>query len=443
MATIKFLVQSASETAPVYCRLSLNKSQSYKRKTGILSNKAEMEKINSVRSNLDASQKSIQNSLESLGAKIKASLNDDFQKGVLIDGEWLELVIENYFGRGKVVDLEYLTTYGQSYIDNLPFKISEKNGQSVTKRTIQKYVTVLNNLLEFERFKKKRFLVKEVDLNFRKEFLKFLFEKKRISKNTAGRYVKFVKTFVLDAQKNGQEISSQMRDFKGYSLKVEKIILSFEELEILRLTKFENRTLESAKDWLIIGCFTGQRVSDLLRMTQKMIHSTKGFDLIQITQQKTGKTVQIPIHPIVRETLNKRNGRFPETLGNTPDSVSAMFNKSIKEVCRLVGFNSIEKGTSYDFDKKQNVEGEYEKWRLVTSHICRRSFATNFYADQKYPTPILMNITAHSTEKQFLEYIGKPPLDYSLQLAETWSKEELVSVNEPRMTVVSSIKKAS
>jgi integrase len=252
-----------------------------------------------------------------------------------------------------------------------------------------------------------------------------------------------VKTFVLDAQKNGQEISSQMRDFKGYSLKVEKIILSFEELEILRLTKFENRTLESAKDWLIIGCFTGQRVSDLLRMTQKMIHSTKGFDLIQITQQKTGKTVQIPIHPIVRETLNKRNGRFPETLGNTPDSVSAMFNRSIKEVCRLVGFNSIEKGTSYDFDKKQNVEGEYEKWRLVTSHICRRSFATNFYADQKYPTPILMNITAHSTEKQFLEYIGKPPLDYSLQLAETWSKEELVSVNEPRMTVVSSIKKAS
>ena len=34
-----------------------------------------------------------------------------------------------------------------------------------------------------------------------------------------------------------------------------------------------------------------------------------------------------------------------------------------------------------------------------------------------------MNITAHSTEKMFLEYIGKPPLDYSLQLAQQWATE--------------------
>lgn len=436
MATIKFLVQSKSETAPVYCRLSLNKSQSYKRKTGIISNESEIQKINSVRSNLDENQKALQNNLERLSAGIKNQLNEDTSKGVLIDGNWLETTIEKHFGRSKVTDLEYLTAYAQYYIDNLPFKVSETKGQGVTKRTAQKYVTVLNKLKGFETFKKKRFKVKEVDLNFRKEFLKYLSEQEHISQNTAGRYIKFVKTFVLDAEKNGQEINPQMRDFKGYSLKVEKITLSFEELEILRLTKFENETLEAAKDWLIVGCYTGQRVSDLLRMERRMIHSTKGFELIQITQQKTGKTVQIPVHPIVKEILEKRQGQFPSKLGKTEDSTSAMFNRSIKEVCKLVGFNSLEKGKVFNKEKGMYEAGEFEKWQLVTSHICRRSFATNFYADQKYPTPLLMNITAHSTEKQFLEYIGKPPLDYSLQLAKTWANEVLSSAKEPQLTVV-------
>ena len=36
-----------------------------------------------------------------------------------------------------------------------------------------------------------------------------------------------------------------------------------------------------------------------------------------------------------------------------------------------------------------------------------------------------MNITAHSTEEMFLEYIGKKPIDYSIQLAETWARESL------------------
>jgi len=41
---------------------------------------------------------------------------------------------------------------------------------------------------------------------------------------------------------------------------------------------------------------------------------------------------------------------------------------------------------------------------------------------QNYTLPILMNITAHKTEKMFLTYIGKEPIDYGLQLAKIWQK---------------------
>ena len=66
---------------------------------------------------------------------------------------------------------------------------------------------------------------------------------------------------------------------------------------------------------------------------------------------------------------------------------------------------------------------EFPKYKLVSSHICRRSFATNFYAQKKYPTPLLMNIAAHGTEKMFLKYIGKKSIDNGLQLTKIWGED--------------------
>ena len=60
---------------------------------------------------------------------------------------------------------------------------------------------------------------------------------------------------------------------------------------------------------------------------------------------------------------------------------------------------------------------------LASSHSCRRSFASNFYAQREYPTPLLMSVTGHTTESMFLTYIGKKPIDYALQLAQIWSEK--------------------
>jgi len=51
----------------------------------------------------------------------------------------------------------------------------------------------------------------------------------------------------------------------------------------------------------------------------------------------------------------------------------------------------------------------------VTSHIGRRSFATNFYGI--IPTSYLIYTTGHSTEAMFLNYIGKSNKDIALEMA--------------------------
>ena len=59
-------------------------------------------------------------------------------------------------------------------------------------------------------------------------------------------------------------------------------------------------------------------------------------------------------------------------------------------------------------------EVEVEKWEILSSHIGRRSFATNFYG--KIPTTYLIYVTGHSTEQMFLTYIGKSNKDLAMEL---------------------------
>jgi len=60
--------------------------------------------------------------------------------------------------------------------------------------------------------------------------------------------------------------------------------------------------------------------------------------------------------------------------------------------------------------------GTYEKWELVSSHIGRRSFASNNFG--KIPTRLLMSATGHKKEDMFLKYIGKSQTEQAKELAD-------------------------
>lgn len=89
--------------------------------------------------------------------------------------------------------------------------------------------------------------------------------------------------------------------------------------------------------------------------------------------------------------------------------------KYIKKICKEAKINEIVEGSKLDKDLMRKVKKDYKKWELITSHIGRRSFATNFYG--KIPTPLIMSATGHTTEKSFLNYIGKSHTDRAMSLA--------------------------
>jgi integrase len=147
-----------------------------------------------------------------------------------------------------------------------------------------------------------------------------------------------------------------------------------------------------------------------MRFKKEQIRFEGDVPLIEFTQVKTDKIMAIPLSKKVRAILEKRNGEFPRQISDQ------RYNEYIKEVCKIAGLDEVIKGSKQDTITKRKVKGSFPKYELVTSHIGRRSFATNNYG--RIPTPLLMNVTGHTTEGMFLEYIGKTQTDKSIHLAQ-------------------------
>jgi integrase len=233
--------------------------------------------------------------------------------------------------------------------------------------------------------------------------------------NTTARNIRFIKTFCRHAKANGVETHHQLDSIKAKYHKVENIYLTLEEIESIEKVESKDLTegLENARDWLLISCYCGQRVSDFLRFDKSMIRYEKDKTgvlkpLIEFTQVKTDKIMTIPLHKKRMEILKKYNGDFPKKISDQK------YNEHIKKVCKAAQIEEPTHGVKFDHKIKKKVEKDYEKCELVSSHIGRRSFATNNYGI--IPTSFLMYITGHTTEAMFLTYIGKSNKDIAMEL---------------------------
>lgn len=435
MATFTFIPIGKQENANIYVRLSIDRKNVFKRKTGFKINIKDWSDKKKEPIQRDESLKKLKINLDKLQTSLLENYNDSLAKKIHIDGFWLQSQIDLIHGKKKPDDPDRLVNHFETYIENLPRKRNskKKNSKPITPATITKYKTILNKITAYEIYRKKTIHVKDVDLNFRTDFIKFLSEKEKLSENTIGRYITFVKTVCRDAKIYGIETNTQLEAFTGYSDEPYRIHLTFDEIEQIEQSNIFADALINARDWLIIGCYIGQRVSDLLILTKDNLVDKNGLELIELTQKKTGKTVFIPLHEKVKNILNKNNGSFPRKIS------AQRFNEYIKKVAEIAGISEPTKGAIIqeiqENDKKifRKKEGVFPKYELVTSHICRRSFASNYYGEM--PTPLIMTITGHGSEAQFLAYVGKPPIDHAEQIAEYLNLIYQKQQNKPRLEI--------
>ncbi|WP_073354612.1 site-specific integrase [Flavobacterium xanthum] len=414
MAAVNFLYRSTKDKANLHLRLLYRFNETdfvFGANTKFETTKDYWSKQHKKKSKdilITNKQTEINNELNKIENHILTAFN--FVKTDEVSKEWLQTQIDNYYNPPQEVKENKLPSELTKYID---FYIEYRKHES-KQTSIQKFKVIKTKIEEMEVLRKAPFLIKDVNDNFKNEFVKF-YKSKNYAQNTMQRELTFIKTFCRHARFLGLETHPQLDSLRLDSVKVEKIYLTFEELDKIEKIEKEKLTdsLDNAKDWLIISCYCGQRVSDFMRFTAEMIRIENGKKLIEFTQVKTDKIMTVPLHPKVLEILDKRNGSFPYAISDQ------RYNDYIKTVCEIAeltqnitGSKHLETAPKSGIFRKET--GLYRKCDLITSHIGRRSFATNFYG--KIPTTYLIYVTGHSTEVMFLNYIGKSNKDLALEM---------------------------
>ncbi len=151
MATIKFLLQSKSNPANIYLRLSIDRNNVFKRKSGYVINPKDWSTDTNFPKPNDEDLKKLKTDLKTLGTEIEKKLNNAITAGNEISGDWLQEQIDTIQGKQKKTDLDRLTSYIQGYIDNLPFKEFPNGKRGVARGTIQKYNTLKTKIQDFEK----------------------------------------------------------------------------------------------------------------------------------------------------------------------------------------------------------------------------------------------------------------------------------------------------
>lgn len=178
--------------------------------------------------------------------------------------------------------------------------------------------------------------------------------------NYIGAQIKNWKT--LGKQVGGNPIFDS-GSFKKIQEETFDVYLSEKELLAMYKLKLNNREAV-CRDWFILDCYTGLRVSDLVMLTKK--NYSNGF--ITIANKKTDEKVVIPSHLFVKKILSKYKG-FP------PAVTDVEINRTIKKVAEKAG---IKEEVLFTITKGGKRKDSYmQKWEMVSNHTARRSFITN------------------------------------------------------------------
>ncbi|MCB0376439.1 MAG: integrase catalytic domain-containing protein, partial [Sinomicrobium sp.] len=242
----------------------------------------------------------------------------------------------------------------------------------------------------------------------KEKFVNWLYTEKNHSINYVAKGLEVIRQFLAAARDQGLHENDypQSKLFRQKKIPTATIALSREELDAISAVDLSEHPdgYEKARTLFLIGAYTGLRHSDYKRI--KPEHISDGQ--ISILSQKTRQQLLIPLHPNLEKVLEQCGYRSPRLS-------QQRLNEHIKEIARMAGIT--EKRAVYTSAGGKVVEEFTPKYKSVSSHTARRTFATQARIDG-WPTTLIRAITGHSTDQQLDNYI-----DYDMYLAAVQVKD--------------------
>lgn len=225
--------------------------------------------------------------------------------------------------RGGAKDLRDIFTFIEDDI--------EQFGNAYARETIKMYKSQAAKLKRFRdvlRFH-------EITPLFWKKFDSYLISLDN-NENTRWKAYRTIKTFINKAMEAGILKTDPLRGVKVRKPEGNRMYLSQEEVKTLEkmYAGFMTNDLKRVLQYFLFSCFTGIRYSDLRALKNSNIIKESGNTYILINQQKTKKSVQIPLGSKAQKYLPKK-GLPDETVFDM--YCNQFTNRALKDIMKLAG----------------------------------------------------------------------------------------------------------
>lgn len=336
-------------------------------------------------------------------------------------------------------------------------RLKRKSAKQITAGTIKSYRGTQSQMKKYQEVRHKVIDFDDVTIDFYDDWKCFFLEKKDkkgnprpYSPNTIGRHVKNLKIFLYAAKEMKLTTNNDFESarFTVDSQDVENVYLTDERVQQLyvadftdkkfverlmkqapdakernvmkdQLTRRTPRVLNEAKDIFVVGCLTGQRVSDYKRINSSMIRTlSDGNDYLYLQQEKTGKWIYIPLDLRVRAILERYGGKLPPIYDQD-------LNERIKVVGRLMNWR--ENAGITELHGVMEVPTTKAFYECIKTHTARRTFATNAHKNHMSLTAI-MTITGHSSERMLRKYLKLDNEEKAIMAAAEFTKNNVIKL---------------
>ncbi|MCB0650922.1 MAG: phage integrase SAM-like domain-containing protein [Saprospiraceae bacterium] len=302
---------------------------------------------------------------------------------------------------------ENLRTLGkekkESFIDFLVEHRNEiKNGFTDLKQsTARNYTSLITRITQYRDDRKlKDISFEDIDMDFYKDFQKFLSDECNCGLVGFGKHIKVIKTVMRNAQELGLHHNDiyKTRLFKRYNAKPStKIYLTEDEIKAIEeLNLSFDKALDRERDRFLVSYYFLMRYEDSRTIQKDFFFEQEGKHYLKYKQEKTERECIIPVKDKAWEILNKRG--FNLNYGSNPQS-----NRDIKTICALARI---------DTEVTQGEE-RLPKWKFVTTHTARRSAATNL-ALQNVSVKIIADLGGWTDIRTLRIYLRASGLDSAL-----------------------------
>lgn len=315
--------------------------------------------------------------------------------------ETFEKFISNKLRGQEAVLRKNAEEYIKDYIMRKASMVNKQTQRTLCNGTVYNHKNALFRLQKYCKEKHKKIVWELFNRRFEESFTAWMNEQ-GYAANTIASQFSIMKVWLSDAEIDGLMVDKYFHKYPTKAHDVDNIYLSEEEIQRLYDIDFSKAdiqklvdpksNIEQTRDLFIIACWTGLRYGDWHDMSKSQITA----DRINVTTHKTMKDVIIPIHPMVKNIINKYNGVLPKSVDKSKTIMQIQKCAEIAHIDEPIKLHRVQGGIPIILDEP--------KYKFITNHTARRSFCTNMFL-RKIPTQSIMAISGHTTEANFLKYI--------------------------------------